>query len=137
MKRFLFAVALFLTFGFPIIAHAETLTGVIQGFNCVTQGKNCPVGMEDPLVMTERTFVLLQDDGDYYLMPNLDRALLARYVAKSVRITGTLEAKYNAIYANKLEYQVNDTWKTGWSQEMMEEFHKKVPFYKDTHPMGR
>jgi hypothetical protein len=136
MKRLLVSVVLLLMFAFPLLAQAETLTGVIQGFNCVTQGKNCPVGMEDPLVMTERTFVLLQDDGDYYLIPNLDRALLARYVAKSVRVTGTLESKFNAVYADKLEYNVDGDWKTAWSKEKMEEFHKQVPFYRDQHPLG-
>ena len=136
MKRLVVSAVLLLMFAFPLLSQAETLTGVIQGFNCVTQGKNCPVGMEDPLVTTERTFVLLQDDGDYYLIPNLDRALLARYVAKNVRVTGTLESKFNAIYADTLEYNVDGDWKTAWSKEKMEEFHKQVPFYRDQHPLG-
>ncbi len=63
----------------PVMAIGASLTGSIQGFNCVTQGKVCPIGMEDPVIAAENVFVLLVDaaKGDYYFVPNVDRAILA------------------------------------------------------------
>ncbi|MBW1897132.1 MAG: hypothetical protein JRI47_08740, partial [Deltaproteobacteria bacterium] len=38
----------------PALALAGSYVGSIQGFNCVTQGKVCPVGREDPMVGAEQ-----------------------------------------------------------------------------------
>ena len=35
-------------FGNPV-----SLEGTIQGYNCITSGKTCPIGKEDPLIETE------------------------------------------------------------------------------------
>ena len=82
----------------PLAAFAgeTTLEGSIQGFTCVTQGKVCPVGKEDPLAGIERVFVLLIDDNNYYFVPNVDRAILARHINEKIRITGNLSDKYKS-----------------------------------------
>ena len=55
----------------PMVAFAaETkLEGSVQGFTCVTQGKVCPVGKEDPIAGVERVFVLLTGDNDLLFHP--------------------------------------------------------------------
>lgn len=99
-------------------AFAESVEGTIQGFNCVTNGKTCPVGKEDPVIATERIFVLFTADDTYYFVPNLDRAILARHIARPVRITGVMDAKYRSIRAESLEVKTADGWRTTWSEEM-------------------
>ncbi len=37
----------------PMMATAASLTGSIQGLACVTQGKVCPIGMEDPVIAAQ------------------------------------------------------------------------------------
>ena len=61
----------------PALAMADAVVGTIQGFHCVTQGKVCPVGKEDPLAAVEKTFVLHVQGKDFYFVPNIDRAVLS------------------------------------------------------------
>jgi len=105
-------------FGAAGAALAESVEGTIQGFNCVTSGKTCPVGKEDPVIATERMFVLFTADGTYYFVPNLDRAILARHIARPVRITGVLNPKYKSIKAESMEVMTDNIWRTTWSEEM-------------------
>lgn len=108
----------------PVFAIGATLTGSIQGFNCVTQGKTCPIGMEDPVVALENVFVLLVDaaKGDYYFVPNVDRAVLARHIAQEVKITGTVNAKYKSIKAT----EIVKAGKKVWSSDMEDAIYKDV-----------
>ncbi len=41
----------------PGWALAGTVEGTVQGFTCITAGKVCPVGKEDPVIATEKIFV--------------------------------------------------------------------------------
>jgi len=110
-KLFLIFFLLLLT---PVMAFGAqgTLEGTIQGYNCVMQGKTCPVGSEDPLVATEFTFVLLTSDNKFYFVPNIDRAVLARHVAEEVRINGDIDKGKNAIKASSLEAKRGGMWRT-------------------------
>jgi len=94
----------------------ETLAveGTIQGFNCISMGKTCPIGAEDPLIETERVFVLYTKEGNYFLVPNLDRAIMARHINEIVRITGPASKKFNSMQAEKLEVLKDGVWKTTW-----------------------
>ncbi|MBE0557459.1 MAG: hypothetical protein IH628_09530, partial [Proteobacteria bacterium] len=76
----------------PALAIGASVTGSVQGFNCVTQGKLCPIGMEDPVIAAENVFVVLVDaaKGDYYFVPNLDRGILARHINTQVKVDGTV-----------------------------------------------
>jgi hypothetical protein len=96
----------------PVFAIGATLTGSIQGFNCVTQGKVCPVGMEDPVIAAENVFVLLVDaaKGDYYFVPNVDRGILARHINQEVKITGTVNAKMKSIKADQIDVAGKKVW---------------------------
>ena len=77
----------------PVCATAGSVEGSVQGFACVTQGTTCPVGKEDPMAAVERVFVVLTKGGDYYFVPNVDRAAMARYINLTVRVTGTVSTK--------------------------------------------
>ena len=101
----------------PVLATAATVEGTIQGFNCVTQGKVCPVGKEDPMAAAERVFVVLTPDNTYYFVPNVDRAVLARRINDRVRITGDVNMKFNSINATKIEVFMKGVWQETWSQE--------------------
>ena len=90
MKTKILLLALFVVLAAPAWVMAGQVEGTIQGFSCVVQGKACPIDREDPLVTFEKNFVLLTFDGDYFLIPNLDRAILARHLRERVRISGTI-----------------------------------------------
>jgi hypothetical protein len=90
------------------------IEGTIQGLNCISTGKLCPVGREDPLIETERFFVLYTKDGDFYMVPNLDRAIMARHINEVVRISGKYHVKYKSIRAEKFEVLEEGKWVKTW-----------------------
>ena len=96
----------------PVMAIGASLTGSIQGFNCVTQGKVCPIGMEDPVIAAENVFVLLVDaaKGEYYFVPNVDRGILARHINEQVTIDGNVNAKMKSIKATSITIKGKKVW---------------------------
>jgi hypothetical protein len=108
----------------PVFAMAASVTGSIQGFNCVTQGKVCPIGKEDPVAAVENVFVLLVDaaTGDYYFIPNVDRAVLARHLNTQVTVDGTVDKKMKAIKAT----DITSSGKKVWSQNMEDAIYKDI-----------
>jgi len=105
----------------PSWAMAGSIEGTIQGYNCVTRGQVCPIDKEDPVIAVERVFVLLTDSGEYYFIPNLDRAILARHIGQKARVTGNIDKKYKSIKAESLEVMKKGTWKETWSEKMERE----------------
>jgi hypothetical protein len=113
----------------PILAIGASVTGSIQGFNCVTQGKVCPIGMEDPVAAVENVFVLLVDaaKGDYYFVPNVDRAVMARRINQEVRIDGTVNEKTKSIKATSIFVG----GKMVWSVDLENEIYRSI---EGVHP---
>ncbi len=109
-------------------AGSGSIVGTVQGFHCITMGKTCPVGQEDPVVSAERIFVILTATGNYYFIPNLDRAQLARHIAEKVRVSGDINSKYKSIRAKKFEALKNGKWKTVWSQESQDQIDEELDF---------
>jgi hypothetical protein len=113
---------LVLALGLPMfltgVALGASVEGSVQGFRCVTQGKVCPKGKEDPMAAVENVFVVLTKGKDFYFVPNLDRAVMARHINNRVRVSGTLSSNYNAITANKLEVFRNGRWTVTWDFDM-------------------
>jgi hypothetical protein len=97
------------------------IEGSVQGFLCVTLGKLCPVGKEDPIIATERVFVVLTASKKYYFVPNVDRGILARHINERVRITGIVSTKFPSINANIIEVFQEGAWKTTWTIEWEKE----------------
>jgi hypothetical protein len=102
----------------------DMVEGSVQGFTCVTQGKLCPVGMEDPMAAAERVFVVLTKGKEYYFVPNVDRAVMARHINDRVRFYGKLNSRFNAIEANQIDVFKRGAWRTTWTfswQQRMDE----------------
>ena len=102
---------------FPILAIAGQIEGTIEGYNCVIQGKVCPAGKEDMMIALEQVFVVVTADEKYYCVPNVDRAILAKYLRNKVRLTGEISKKFKSIKATKLEVWEKDAWKKTWSAQ--------------------
>ncbi|MBI4634416.1 MAG: hypothetical protein HY742_11050 [Deltaproteobacteria bacterium] len=124
MKRLLAVTVIGLLLLAPVFAMAANFTGSIQGFMCVTQGKVCPVGKEDPVAAVENVFVLLVDaaKGEYYFLPNLERELLVRHLNQEVKITGTLDKKFKSIKVSEISVK----GKVVWSQAMEDQMRKDL-----------
>lgn len=121
-KVMMFILAVSMVAFMPLVASAaDQIEGSIQGFTCVTQGKVCPVGQEDPMAAAERVFVVLTKDNNYYFVPNVDRAVLARHLNERVKISGKINAKYNAINADKIEAFSGGAWKSAWTMTSQQE----------------
>lgn len=123
-NRFMLALTL-LVLAIPALAMAGSYEGSIQGFNCITQGKVCPVGKEDPMIAAENVFVLYQPDK-YYFLPNLDRAILARHLNETVKVEGTKSSSFNAIKATDFYVRDGDKWKKTWSQDFQDEIYYQI-----------
>ena len=123
---FLAMAAVLLLAGSPATAASTQMEGTVQGFTCVTQGKTCPVGKEDPIVAAERLFVVLMTDGSYVFVPNLDRAVMARHIRQQVRITGTYNPQYKAVTATVFEVLRDGKWETTWTTELQEGWDKEL-----------
>ncbi|MBW2091775.1 MAG: hypothetical protein JRI34_06575 [Deltaproteobacteria bacterium] len=107
----------------PVLAIGAQIEGTVQGFTCVTQGKVCPVGAEDPMAAVENVFVVLTATQKYYFVPNVDRAVLARHINDKVRVVGNLTG--NAITAKALYEWRNNMWMRvytpTWKNEIMDD----------------
>jgi hypothetical protein len=113
----------------PLYAVGADLVGSIQGFNCVTQGKVCPIGKEDPVIAAENVFVLLVDaaTGEYYFIPNLDRGILARHINETVKVSGAVNKPMKSITASALYVMgPNKMWKLVWTKEWESDTYKEL-----------
>ena len=118
LSTLLLIIALSLTL-YVTANAAKSVTGWIQGINCVRHGHQCPIDTLDPHLMLEPDFVLLLENGDYYLLTNVARIVKAKYVHKSVKVTGDLISKYKSIDVDKFEVKDDGAYKTVWSKAMM------------------
>ena len=125
-KSILSIVLLFAFLTIPVWALAATVEGTVQGFQCVQVGKTCPVDKKDPVAALEHNFVILTPSGAYYLVPNLDRAVLARHLTETVKVSGTVNNKYNSVTADKVEVKKDGKWKVVWSTEMQKEIEAEL-----------
>ncbi|MCB1758938.1 MAG: hypothetical protein KDI68_04040 [Gammaproteobacteria bacterium] len=83
--------------------------------------RNLPTDRLDPHLVFERDFVVQTDDGNYYFITNLDRAVKARHVLKMVRVEGEKSPKFNAINASELWVNEGGGYKVIWNKRMEEE----------------
>ncbi len=104
--------------------------GTIQGLNCVLTGEVCPVNMEDPMAALESSFVLYLEDGSWYLLPNLNRGVLARHLNQTVYVTGRKNPNYNVIQVESMKVWEKEAWRNVWSPELEEELRGILEFYR-------
>ena len=119
----------------PVFAIGASLTGSVQGFMCVTQGKVCPIGKEDPMAAVENVFVLLVDaaSGEYYFVPNVDRAVLARHINEMIKIEGAVDMKTKSINATDI---YRGTTKV-WSNNLMDDVYRDLRFHAPPLPLQK
>ncbi len=92
--------------------------GTIQGLLCTLNGLTCPVGEEDVIAAVEDTFILVADDGDWYLMPNVKSALAAKYLNKTVRVIGQKAMGGQAINVSSADVLEDGEWRTIYDPAM-------------------
>ena len=127
MKKSMTLLIIVLALSLPALAIGGTYKGSIQGFNCVTQGKYCPLGKEDPMAAVERVFVLFVIPGEYYFIPNMDRGIMARHINEIVKVEGTLSSQHKAITAKEMYVQQDGgKWKKTWSKNMEDEIYYEI-----------
>jgi hypothetical protein len=126
MKRTLTFFVVFLAIAsMPALAGAAgAIEGTVQGFRCVTEGKVCPVGKEDPLAAVERVFVLHVTGKEYYFIPNVDRAVLARHINRPIKIEGSVDKEDKSIMAKEIYAKENGKWEEVWSKAMEDEMYR-------------
>lgn len=130
MKRFLAPIIIGMVILMaPVMAIGASITGSIQGFQCVTQGKVCPIGMEDPVIAAEQVFVVLVDaaKGEYYFVPNIDRGIMARHINEQVKVEGTINAKMKSIKASNLYVMdAKKNWKKTWALDLEDKIYEDI-----------
>lgn len=125
MKKVFFTASVLLTMGFFLAGGvwAETLKGRIVGVSCLMKKELCPTeGSDpemDPHIALEPDFVLHLMSGEHYHLPNVDRAVKAKYVGRKVRVSGKLLPEYKSIEVDTFEIKRDEDYKTAWSKEMM------------------
>ena len=78
---------------------------------------------DDAHIALEHDFVLLLPNGNHYFLPNLNRAIKARYVAKPVRISGKIED--HEIWVDRLAVKKGAKYDTVWSWERQQELYQE------------
>jgi hypothetical protein len=113
----------------PVFAIGASVTGSVQGFLCVTQGKVCPIGQEDPVAAVENVFVLLVDaaKGEYYFVPNVDRAVMARHINTTVTIEGTVNQEMKSIKATTIIAKGKTVWSSKLEYDTIQNLLKTLP----------
>ncbi len=110
----------------PAVANAESIAGKMNGLNCAITGYVCPIDKRDPMVALEADFVVQKPDGEYYLIPNIDRAVKARYALEEVVVTGKVNPQYRTIQADTLAVTQNGATQVVWSQEAQEQLRREL-----------
>ncbi|WP_260292609.1 hypothetical protein [Sedimenticola hydrogenitrophicus] len=105
---------------------AATIEGKLNGLECASRGEECPVDKLDPHIATERDFVVQTDDGQYYFVTNIDRAIKARHALEKVRVEGKLSPKFNAINANEFWVDKGNGYRLIWSIELQEQEERRM-----------
>ncbi|MBI4772595.1 MAG: hypothetical protein HY788_00205 [Deltaproteobacteria bacterium] len=107
-------------------ALAGQIEGTVKPFMCVIYGISCPINQEDPVAATAEHIIVYTDEGKYYFVLNVSNRILARHMFGTVRITGDVKGKYNAIYADSLEAYDEGEWVKTWTTQM-EETIRQIP----------
>ena len=103
-----------------IAGERVSYEGTLQGASCVHYKKKCPEN--DAHIAIEHDFVLLLPNGEHYFLPNLNRAIKARYVGKPVQISGNLEN--HEIWVDNLAVKKGNKYTSVWSWKEQQELYK-------------
>ncbi len=121
MKKRLLAMILGMILSLPSYGLAQEtvrVEGTIQGLLSTCAGETCTPHEEVIIAAMEDTFVLVSDQGKYYLLPNLKNSILSRYLNDPVRVAGTLTLEGMAIQVDTAQALERGEWVTFWSPEI-------------------
>jgi hypothetical protein len=122
-KLFLLMSVGVLFFATPLLANAaeamKSVTGSIQGYECVMHNQVCPIGMEDAEAAAENVLVLLvnAEKADYYMIPNVSKEVLARHINEQIKVVGYIDNKRNTIWAEEIYKGAKMVWSNKMQQE--------------------
>jgi hypothetical protein len=129
MKKSFLVIVLTLALSLPIFVFSAQVVkeGSIQGFMRVCEGKYTCTPQEELIVAAvEDIFILLDDEGNAYLLPNIKRSLLRHFVNKQVRIAGDTRMDGKAIMVSKAEVYRNGKWKIFYTPELAEKAYRDL-----------
>ncbi len=94
------------------------VTGTIQGLLSTCAAETCTPREEVIIAAMEDIFVLVSDEGRYYLLSNIKHSVLSRHLNDPVKVVGTLTLEGNAIQVETAEVLEKGEWLTFWSPEI-------------------
>ncbi len=109
-----------------VFAKNVAIEGTIQGLLTTLSGNICPIGEEKNCASIERTFVLLADDGSFYMVPTFTPSQVAPYINKRVKVEGKLVLNGKGIDVNTAELFQGGRWVTVFSPEIVEAYERNV-----------
>jgi hypothetical protein len=131
-------VALLLT---GVASTAATVEGTLNGLHCAKEGIVCPVEDMDVIIAFESDFVIMQPDGTYFFVPNIDRAIKAKYMLETVKVIGKKHVmgkkspSYFSIIADEFQVKQDDgSYKTTWSTEMKRRVYNDLKLPGSSRP---
>ncbi len=77
-----------------------TLDGTIQGASCVINNTYCPEDSSDPHIALEKTFVLVDEDKNYYFLSNISKIAKMSLLNKNIQVTAKKQGK--ALYVKSV-----------------------------------
>jgi hypothetical protein len=129
MKKSFLVLVLALALSLPTFAFSAQVMkeGSIQGFNRYCEGKyTCSPQEEFIVAAVEDIFILLDDDGNAYLLPNIKRSLLRQVLNRQVRIAGDTRLDGKAIMVSKAEVYREGKWKIFYTPELAEKAYRDL-----------
>jgi hypothetical protein len=120
----------------PLANAADVVEGKMNGLHCAQEGIICPFEDLDAVIALESDFVVTQPDGTFYAIPNMDRAVKARYILKNVRVTGKIHERYKSITAENFEVEKDDGsgFRTAWSPDLQKRVYWDLKLPGSTRP---
>lgn len=118
-----------------LTSAADTVEGTLNGLLCAQRGFICPIEDLDVVVSLESDFVVMQTDGKYTLIPNVDRAVKARHMLENVKVIGRKHPRYNSIVASEFQVeQADGSYKTTWSTQMRRRVYNDLKLPGSSRP---
>ena len=133
MKRIIkiqIAVTISIIFLMPILSLASvTIKGKLVGVSSLIEGGITPVDRNDPRVAWEPDFVILTENGEYYLIPNVPREVKSENIYRKVKVIGKVDEKYSSINAEEFHVKKRVIYKLKWTQKDWE--REQIRLYDD------
>ncbi len=103
---------------FPTTAIDRTVTGRIEGLNCLIDPDLCARDNKDPHIDLESDFVLLLGNADHYLLPNVPREVKIQFLGQQIKVTGNVSEVYRSITVETLKVRADGQYIDVWSNDM-------------------